>query len=639
MDVHDSLRNRSHNRQVCVQRRNLIQICRFAVKSLIDKASLTTVDDECEEVINFCAVLEQLLSHRLKAQKTWFALDEDQLHFWGYIKVACKKVPNSCINSIANLENVKSPLAKGRAWIRCVLMEKRLSEYLNVALQQTNITKKFYREGAVVLTEDANMLNGVLLGLNAIDFSFCLKGNNVALSSPLEIDFTPYLRFQQSQESLHSDAEELHELSTISSMTSSIMSEDITIIGDDTWKNKYKALETKYKTANEQKGYLEELGRMREQQLYQLQHQRQTLINTVHQFDVEGKKERHQLELVILELQKQLSGMKRQCENQHHKYTSLMRKLQSGHVDMEDVNIIHVPPSPGQSASDSHRSSYSSSDAGSALPSSAARLAIPGSQATQSSGQLLGVDINAQKEDTQSMIAMAGSFSSETSVNTGDTNHGHPTVVDGRLHLLVTSPEQRRGSSEFNTPERRINYSDTERMGTSSVTGTPTKRGIKSETGKATPGIAAKDIDHLEIPMGNTDMNIQKDVYLSTKEEEFVMVPEQAQEASAFISVTDTRSDQSEGQLQADERTNQSGESLQSVDLSTNDTKEGAANLIKESQDIANKNIEAGDQKEDEVEENYEDKDGSSSGSDDIMVLSDVSLTDTDGSTDQKALQ
>ncbi|XP_033726634.1 RUN domain-containing protein 3B-like [Pecten maximus] len=629
MDVHDSFRNRTQNRQVCVQRRNLVQICRFTVKSLIDKASLTTVDDECGEVINFCAVLEQLLSHRLKAQKTWFTLDEDQSHFWSYIKVACKKVPNNCINSIANLENVKSPLAKGRAWIRCVLMEKRLSEYLNVALQQTNITKKFYQDGAVMLTDDANMLNGVLLGLNAIDFSFCLKGNNVALSSPLEIDFTPYLRFQQSQESLHSDAEELQELSTISSMTSSIMSEEITILGDDTWKNKYKALEAKYKTANEQKGYLEELGRMREQQLYQLQHQRQTLINTVHQFDVEGKKERHQLELVILELQKQLSGMKRQCEVQQHKYTSLMRKLQTGHVDMDDVNFVNAPPSPGQSASDSHRSSYSSSDAGSTLPASAARLAIPGPQATQ--GQSLGVDTSTQKEDTQSMIAMAGSFTSQTSVQTSDTTHSHPTMVDGRLHLLVTSPERRRGSSEFNTPERRVN-SGADRIGNSSETSTPIKRGNKSGTEKGeTPNKAGSE----NLKIQNVDNNIQKDVYLTTKEEEFVMVPEQAQDASAFLSLSDAGADQSEERLQSDERTDQSCESLQSVDLLTNDSKEIPA-VSQETHDIANENILPEDQKEIQIEGKDEDKDGSNSGSDDIMVLSDVSLTDSDGCTDQK---
>lgn len=626
MDINDSLRNQKQNRQVLVQRRNLVQICRFTVKSLIDKASLTTVDDECEEVINFCAVLEQLLSHRLKAQKTWFALDEDQRHFWSYIKVACKKVPNNCINSIANLENVKSPLAKGRAWIRCVLMEKRLSEYLSTALQQTHTTKKFYHEGAVMLTDDANMLNGVLLGLNAIDFSFCLKGNNVVLSSPLEIDFTPYLRFQQSQESLHSDAEELQELSTISSMTSSIMSEDVTIIGDDTWKNKYKALEAKYKTANEQKGYLEELGRIKEQQLYQLQHQRQTLINTVHQFDVEGKKERHQLELVIIELQKQLTGMKRQCEVQQHKYTSLMRKLQSGHVDMDDVNIINAPPSPGQSTSDSHRSSYSSSDAGSGLPASAARLAIPGSQASAGPNQLLGVDTKAQKEDTHSMIAMAGSFSSQTSVQAGETSQSQPAMAEGRLHLHVTSPEKRRGSSEFNTPERRINTLGAERTGYSSETSTPIKKSSTGTSGDKT------DAENLEIH--NVGSNVQKDVFLTSKEEEFVMVPEQAQDASAFLS--DADEDQSKDRSQTDERTNQSSDSLQSVDISPTEHVEEVPAENPVSQDITNENVPTQAEDQREIPPEDEDKDGSNSGSDDIMVLSDVSLTDSDGCTDQK---
>lgn len=42
-------------------------IFRISVKSLLDYACLyTQVDDDCEEFINFCAVFEQVVSHRLR---------------------------------------------------------------------------------------------------------------------------------------------------------------------------------------------------------------------------------------------------------------------------------------------------------------------------------------------------------------------------------------------------------------------------------------------------------------------------------------------------------------------------------------------------------------------------------------------
>lgn len=34
--------------------------------------------------------------------------------------------------------------------------------------------RRFYEDGAIVLGEEANMLAGMLLGLNAIDFRYCV---------------------------------------------------------------------------------------------------------------------------------------------------------------------------------------------------------------------------------------------------------------------------------------------------------------------------------------------------------------------------------------------------------------------------------------------------------------------------------
>lgn len=40
--------------------------CRFSVKTLIDRSCFETIDDTSPEFNNFAAILEQILSHRLK---------------------------------------------------------------------------------------------------------------------------------------------------------------------------------------------------------------------------------------------------------------------------------------------------------------------------------------------------------------------------------------------------------------------------------------------------------------------------------------------------------------------------------------------------------------------------------------------
>ncbi|NXU72372.1 RUN3B protein, partial [Oreotrochilus melanogaster] len=226
---------------------------RFSVKTLIDRSCFETVDDNSPEFNNFAAVLEQILSHRLKGQITWFGYESPR-SFWDYIRVACRKVSHNCICSIENMENVPSSRAKGRAWIRVALMEKHLSEYISTALRDVKTTRRFYEDGAVVLGEEANMLAGMLLGLNAIDFSFCLKGERLDGSYPAVIDYTPYLKFIPSSDSISSDEEELRTLGSSSSEGSTPENIGPPFITDEnSWYNKCKRVEQKYRLALEQK--------------------------------------------------------------------------------------------------------------------------------------------------------------------------------------------------------------------------------------------------------------------------------------------------------------------------------------------------------------------------------------------------
>ncbi|KFW80598.1 RUN domain-containing protein 3A, partial [Manacus vitellinus] len=181
------------------------------------------------------------------------------------------KVPNNCVSSIENMENISTSRAKGRAWIRVALMEKRMSEYISTALRDTRTTRRFYDDGAIMLREESTVLTGMLIGLSAIDFSFCLKGEVMDGKTPVVIDYTPYLKFTQSYDYL-SEEEERGSVESSTSEDSSPEHPYLPLVTDeDSWYNKWRKMEQKFRIVYAQKGYLEELVRLRESQLKDLE--------------------------------------------------------------------------------------------------------------------------------------------------------------------------------------------------------------------------------------------------------------------------------------------------------------------------------------------------------------------------------
>uniref|UniRef100_A0A8C5USB4 RUN domain containing 3A n=1 Tax=Microcebus murinus TaxID=30608 RepID=A0A8C5USB4_MICMU len=284
---------KASSRNVAVERRNLITVCRFSVKTLLEKYTAEPIDDSSEEFVNFAAILEQILSHRFKAcapagPVSWFSSD-GQRGFWDYIRLACSKVPNNCVSSIENMENISTARAKGRAWIRVALMEKRMSEYITTALRDTRTTR--------------SDLSG-----NS-DQSFCLKGEVLDGKTPVVIDYTPYLKFTQSYDYL-TDEEERHSAESSTSEDNSPEHPYLPLVTDeDSWYSKWHKMEQKFRIVYAQKGYLEELVRLRESQLKDLEAENRRLQLQLEEAAAQNQREKRELEGVILELQEQLTGL------------------------------------------------------------------------------------------------------------------------------------------------------------------------------------------------------------------------------------------------------------------------------------------------------------------------------------------
>ncbi|XP_063077423.1 RUN domain-containing protein 3A [Engraulis encrasicolus] len=293
------------SRSVAVERKNLITVCRFSVKTLLEKYTAEPIDDSSEEFINFASIMEHILSHRFKGSGSWF---DGQRSFWDFVRLACSKVPNSCISSIENMENISSSRAKGRAWLRVALMEKRLSEYIATALRDSRTTRRFYDDGAIMLREEASVLTGMLIGLGAIDFSFCLKGEALDGKSEAVIDYTPYLKFTQSYDYL-SDEEDHHSSDESSDESAPEHPYVPLVTQEESWSTKCRKMEQRYKIVYAQKGYLEELVRLRESQLKNMEQENKKLSARLEEVETQSTQEKRELEGIVLELQEQLTGL------------------------------------------------------------------------------------------------------------------------------------------------------------------------------------------------------------------------------------------------------------------------------------------------------------------------------------------
>ncbi|XP_055085446.1 RUN domain-containing protein 3A isoform X1 [Periophthalmus magnuspinnatus] len=381
-------------RHLAVERRNLITVCsflhRFSVKTLLEKYTAEPIDDSLEEFMNFAAILEHILSHKFKGSASWF---DGQRSFWDFIRLACSKVPNNCINSIENMENINASRAKGRAWIRVALMEKRLSEYIATALRDSRTTRKFYGEGAIMLREESSVLTGMLIGLGAIDFSFCLKGQALDGKSPAVIDYTPYLKFTQSYEYL-SDEDDRRSVDSSTSDDSIPEHPYIPLVTDDeSWSNKCRKMEQRFKIVNAQKGYLEELVRLRESQLKNTETENKKLRSRLEELQSQTLKEKQELEAIILELQEQMTSLI-PCDPSHLvKNISIplinqWPSLQS-YNSQEDVRMFR-------------RRSFPSTELLSVLDSDSQRI----------EGKQNGPWCTAEKDYTPSMMGLCGSLAS-----------------------------------------------------------------------------------------------------------------------------------------------------------------------------------------------------------------------------------
>lgn len=70
----------------------------------------------------------------------------------------------------------RTAMGRARAWLRMALMQKKLADYLKVLIDhKDDILSEYFEPDALMMSEEAIVVMGLLVGLNVIDCNFCVK--------------------------------------------------------------------------------------------------------------------------------------------------------------------------------------------------------------------------------------------------------------------------------------------------------------------------------------------------------------------------------------------------------------------------------------------------------------------------------
>ncbi|XP_045139971.1 protein RUFY3 isoform X4 [Echinops telfairi] len=189
------------------ERMNLMNMAKLSIKGLIESALNLgrTLDSDYAPLQQFFVVMEHCLKHGLKAKKTFLGQNKS---FWGPLELVEKLVPEAAeiTASVKDLPGLKTPVGRGRAWLRLALMQKKLSEYMKALINRKELLSEFYEPNALMMEEEGAIIAGLLVGLNVIDANFCMKGEDLD-SQVGVIDFSMYLKDGNSSKGSEGDGQ------------------------------------------------------------------------------------------------------------------------------------------------------------------------------------------------------------------------------------------------------------------------------------------------------------------------------------------------------------------------------------------------------------------------------------------------
>lgn len=191
-----NFRKSKHSRDpVMIERRNLLNISKLIVKELIETSLKygRMLDSDHMPLQHFFIVLEHVLRHGLRPKK---GLLGPKKELWDILQMVEKLTleAQDITTSVRDLPTVRTHMGRARAWLRLALMQKKLADYLKILIDhRDDILSEYFEPDALMMSEEANVIEGLLTGLNVIDCNLCVKEEDLDCQQGV-IDFSLYLR-------------------------------------------------------------------------------------------------------------------------------------------------------------------------------------------------------------------------------------------------------------------------------------------------------------------------------------------------------------------------------------------------------------------------------------------------------------
>jgi len=157
------------------------------------------LDKEYFPLKHFFIVFEHILYHGYNGKKTFpINTASNRKDLWPLIELISKKTTDNhmteILTSIKEMTHLRTALGRVRAWLRLALMQKHLSDYFKILIDQRQELTELYDNEAILLSDESILIPGLLLGLNALDVNLCLK--ELTLDTPIEppIHYSLYLQ-------------------------------------------------------------------------------------------------------------------------------------------------------------------------------------------------------------------------------------------------------------------------------------------------------------------------------------------------------------------------------------------------------------------------------------------------------------
>lgn len=160
-----------------IERSNLVNISKLVVKELIEQSLRygRMLDSDHMPLQHFFIVLEHVLRHGLRPKK---GLLGPKKELWDILQMVEKFAPEAqdITASVRDLPTVRTHMGRARAWLRIALMQKKLADYLKVLIDNKDeALAEYFEPDALMLSDEAIVIIGLLVGLNVIDCNLCVK--------------------------------------------------------------------------------------------------------------------------------------------------------------------------------------------------------------------------------------------------------------------------------------------------------------------------------------------------------------------------------------------------------------------------------------------------------------------------------